>query len=160
MQDIYSVDPAFQELVELDELDDIDLSEAKYQAFSPEEKITNLVRAYQNNRAEIEALKSEEKRLKERRAARERREEWYRKEVQACMYFAKKQKIKTPFYTAYIGKGQPSLTVTDEAEIPDEYFETVTTRKLDRRKLLDEMKAGVYIEGAKIEQKETINIRL
>ena len=50
--------------------------------------------------------------------------------------------------------------MTDEAEIPDEYFETVTTRKLDRRKLLDEMKAGVYIEGAKIEQKETINIRL
>ena len=106
MQDLYSVDPAFRELVELDELDDIDLSQEKYQVFSPEDKITNLVRAYQNNRAEIEALKSEEKRLKERRAARERREEWYRKEIQACMFFAKKKKIKTPFYTAYIGKGQ------------------------------------------------------
>lgn len=160
MQDLYSVDPAFQELVELDELDDIDLSQERYQVFSPEEKITNLVRAYQNNNAEIEALKSEEKRLKERRAARERRENWFRLEIQACMVFSGKKKIKTPFYTAYIGKGQPSLTVTDEAEIPDEYFETVTTRKFDRRKLLDEMKAGVYIDGAKIEQKETINIRL
>lgn len=81
MKDLYSVDPAFQELVELDELDDIDLSEAKYQVFSPEDKITNLVRAYQNNRAEIDALKGEEKRLKERRAARERREDWFRLEI-------------------------------------------------------------------------------
>lgn len=162
MQDLYSVDPAFQELLdsELEEFSEIDLSQEKYREFSPEMAVTNLVKMFQNNKAEIEALELEEKRLKERRDARKRRQDWIRKEIQACMFFGNTKKVKTAFYTASIRKGQPTLTVTDENKIPDEYFDVITTRKLDRRKLLDEMKVGVYVEGAEIEQKDTLSIRL
>lgn len=54
----------------------------------------------------------------------------------------------SPFGTVSVAAGREALRVTDEAQIPDEYFRTRTERVLDRTKLLADLKQGVVVEGA------------
>jgi hypothetical protein len=52
----------------------------------------------------------------------------------------------SPFATVSVRAGVPSPMVLDEGQIPDEYFETV--RVLDKRKLWEDLKQGVVVDGA------------
>jgi hypothetical protein len=52
----------------------------------------------------------------------------------------------SPYGTASVKRGVPAPLVIDEGQIPDEYFET--KRVLDKRKLWDDLKQGVVIDGA------------
>jgi Siphovirus Gp157 len=52
----------------------------------------------------------------------------------------------SPFGTASVKRGTASPLVLDEGQIPGKYF--VTKRVLDKRKLWDDLKQGVVIDGA------------
>jgi hypothetical protein len=52
----------------------------------------------------------------------------------------------SPYGTVYVRAGIASPLVIDEGQIPDEYFQTV--RVLDKRKLWNDLKQGVVIDGA------------
>jgi hypothetical protein len=59
----------------------------------------------------------------------------------------------TRFHTrqasATIQRAQPALVVTDEQQIPHDYWRT--TRSLDRAELKDDLKQGVVIDGAHLD---------
>lgn len=55
-------------------------------------------------------------------------------------------KLKDAEFTASIGKPRDSLLITNEAEIPEEYWKT--TKSLDKAKLAEDVKNGVVITGA------------
>jgi hypothetical protein len=58
-------------------------------------------------------------------------------------------KFVTPHGTITLKRtGNPSVLVTDEGQIPDGYFHT--TRTLDKRLLLADLKVGVVVDGAVI----------
>jgi hypothetical protein len=68
------------------------------------------------------------------------------------------QKVKLPEFTAYIGASRPSVNITDEAALSDEY---VVIKKQPNKTLIKEhILNGVIVEGAELsEETETIVIR-
>jgi len=57
-----------------------------------------------------------------------------------------RKRYDAPDGTVTLRDGTPSLVVTDEKGIPDEYFRTV--RSLDRTALAADLKVGVFVPGA------------
>jgi len=49
-----------------------------------------------------------------------------------------------------------AVDIIDEDKIPDEYWVPVTTRKLDKKRILSELKAGVEIKGVRLVKKDFV----
>lgn len=47
-------------------------------------------------------------------------------------------------------KGREKVEFTNDSEVPEKYIDSVTTRKVDKRQLLADLKAGVKIAGAEL----------
>jgi hypothetical protein len=58
------------------------------------------------------------------------------------------KKMELPDMTVSIQAGRPSLQITDEKTIPDQYWRV--KRELDRTLIASELKEGVVIEGAEL----------
>lgn len=86
--------------------------------------------------------------IAERRARFQRRHEAYRGAAFAIMDALGLTRIEDAEFTATIGKPRAQCVVTDEAAIPERYFETV--RKLRKADLADDVKAGVVVPGAEL----------
>jgi hypothetical protein len=107
--------------------------------------------------AEAEALKAEEQRLASRRKPKEAAAERLKKYAEFEMLKAGITRSEGVFVLA-IQKNAPSVNVTDEDAIPRAYF-TMPAPVLDRRLLLDELKSGLTIPGAEIQQTQSIRIK-
>lgn len=59
-----------------------------------------------------------------------------------------KRKVESDDLTVSVRAGRDTVFVTDEAKVPDEYFDTVTTRVLNKTKLAADVEAGVVVDGA------------
>jgi hypothetical protein len=71
-----------------------------------------------------------------------------RTEAYQLMQIFEKRVFHAPEGTFSFRKGTDSALITDEGLIPDEYWEVVQVRKLDRAKLLEDLADGLVIEGA------------
>jgi len=49
-----------------------------------------------------------------------------------------------------------AVDIIDEEKIPDEYWVPVTTRKLDKKRILSELKTGVEIKGVRLVKKDFV----
>ena len=45
----------------------------------------------------------------------------------------------------------------DEDKVPDEYYITIQTKRLDKKRMVEEMKAGTKIPGARLVKKSFVN---
>lgn len=87
--------------------------------------------------------------LAERKKRYENRRDNLRGVAFAVMDALEEKKVEAADFTASIGKPRAGLIVTDETEIPDEYWKV--ERKLDRAKLSDDvLKNGLVITGAMV----------
>lgn len=59
------------------------------------------------------------------------------------------QKVDAGLFKVRIQKNPPSVEIIDEKKIPDEY-KIPQDPKIDSKKLLNDLKSGKEIEGAKI----------
>jgi chromosome segregation ATPase len=123
-----------------------------------EAKLCGIARVVKNLTADAEAIKAEEKRLSERRRATENNVQRLKEYAQRQMQMAQMQKAKDELFTLSIQKNPPSVRITDESTIPAPY-RIPQPDKIDKRALLDELKAGAEIEGAELEQTEGLRIR-
>ena len=55
-----------------------------------------------------------------------------------------------------IRKSSGAVEVIDENDIPDEYWVTVQTKKLDKKRILSELKEGSEIPGVRLIKKNFI----
>lgn len=87
------------------------------------------------------------KAMQARQQRYEARAMWLRTELLEVMLALERSSFAgSPFATASVRDAPASSVVLDETKIPDEYF--VTTRKLDRRLLLADLRQGLVIDGA------------
>lgn len=84
--------------------------------------------------------------LRERRERFQRKAETLRGVAFAIMDACGKTTFADAEFTASIRRGSPTVIITDEAAIPDEYWKV--ERKIDRTKLNSDAKSGVVIPGA------------
>ena len=69
------------------------------------------------------------------------------------------KKIVEPDFTISVRPGSPGVVVTSEAEVPDAY-KVPQPPKLDRRKILDALKAGADVPGAVLSNRQnTLSVR-
>lgn len=123
-----------------------------------EAKLCGIARVVKNLGADVDALKAEEQRLYQRRKTTENNIERLKAYAQRQMEFAQITKAKDELFTVALQKNPPSVRIADESAVPEAY-RIPQPDKIDRRALLDELKAGVEIEGCELVQTEGLRIR-
>lgn len=111
--------------------------------------------------SDINGLKSEELRLADRRKTMENNIARMKRNMQDALILSGQPKVKGQLFTFTMQKNPPSV-VMDESyieNIPDKYLKHPEPT-IDRKLLLEDLKAGVDLEGiAHLEQTESMRIR-
>lgn len=122
-----------------------------------EEKSDNYVKMIKNLDADVEAYKNQEKQFNKKRKTAENKISWLKKNLQSSMEQTGRKKVKTELFTISIQKNTPSLDITSEDNIGDEYYKV--ERTLNKKDLLKDIKEGLIIDGVGIKQTESLRIR-
>jgi len=123
-----------------------------------EEKAVGYAKVMKNIEGQVVAIKTEEKRLADKRRSLENNVKRLKESLQDAMLFNNKKSIKTDLFNFNIQKNPPSIRVIDEKMIPKRFYEKQEP-KLNRRGLLDELKSDESIPGVEIHQGESLRIR-
>lgn len=145
------------------------VQEALEQAENPEELIEKMDKAIQVKAAgialycencdrAIESLDATIKQLQERKKIFQNRKNSLKVYVLSSMKLHGITKIESPECTVSIQKNPPSVEVDEEKLIPQEYWKQQAP-VLDKKALLNDLKEGVIVQGARLKQTESIRIR-
>lgn len=145
------------------------IQEALEQAENPAELIEKMDKAIQVKAAgialfcencdrAIESLDETIRKLQERKKTFQNRKNALKVYVLSSMKLHGITKIESPECTVSIQKNPPSAEIDDERLIPAEYWKQPPP-VLDKKALLDDLKEGVSVQGARLKQTESIRIR-
>lgn len=118
-----------------------------------EEKAGNILFLIRNIEGDIEKIKAEEKRLKEKRLSAEKSIENVKAYLVQNMAAQNKAKIDNGVVKCSIIKSRPVLVLSDEGLIPDTFKKITVSSAIDKKQLLAHLKElpeGETIEGAAI----------
>ena len=118
------------------------------------EAIAEVVRSALLDAAYIAGLKQRIDEMRERLDRLELRHERKRAAVLDAMEAAGIAKITEPDFTVTLKASPPSVCITDETAIP-EWFWIPQPAKLDKRALLETLKAGTGITGAELSNRQS-----
>lgn len=124
-----------------------------------EDKVESIIKLYASKMSEAEAIKTEETRLGDRRKRVEKEAVWLHQYVEREMKRLDREKIKSPLFTIALQKNPPSVNILDESAIPQEYISFKEVKTIDKRIILDQLKAGFEVPGAEIKQERRLSIR-
>ena len=164
MANIYVLAGAFNRiwnLIEEGELDDETLMEV---FDNTEEELSVKLEGYckfiKNLEADIEGLKAEEKRLAERRRAKENAIERSKHAMQMAMYASGNTKIPCGTFTVSVQSNPPKCVLdASVADIPSKYL-IPQEPTVDKKLLLEDLKASdKQVPYAHIERGESLRIR-
>lgn len=113
-----------------------------------EGKAENLLAVVRNLDADTQALDTEIKRLQTRKNTISKRQAWLKDYLKSNMQATGINKISCPLFTITLTKPPQVVVVDDEAAIPDALVKVETVRKIDKKALLKDLKAGLDIPGA------------
>ena len=137
---LIEVDPNIDETTLLDTLEGAtDLHEA----------IGEVVRSALEDEAMLAGLKGRLEDLRERLERIRTRGEKKRQVALAVMEDTGVEKLMQPDFTVSLRASPPGLTITSEEDIP-EWFWVPQAPKLDKRAILDAIKAGTAVMGAEL----------
>lgn len=116
-----------------------------------------------NLTADADAIDDAAAAMKKRADRLRSRSEQVRTYLLVNMQAMKCPPIKCPFFTIRVRDNPPHVEVLNEGLVPDDYRvappETPPRQPLDKRKLLDALKAGAEIPGAKIARNQRLEIK-
>lgn len=123
-----------------------------------EEKAIGYAKVIKNIESDNQALAEEIKRLQGRKSSNENAIKNLKSNLQDSMEQTGKTVFKTPLFSFGIQNNKESTNIIDETKIPEHYFNE-QPKKLDKRRLLEDMQNGEEIEGADIKQTRSLRIR-
>jgi hypothetical protein len=123
-----------------------------------EDKVENVAKLVRCLDVDIEAIKSEEKRLADKRKALENKVASVKSYVQHEMEIAGVDKVKRATVTVSIQLNPPSVTIYDESLVPSGYM-IPQPSKLDKKSILKALKDGEEIPGCDIQQSRSLRIK-
>lgn len=119
------------------------------------ESIAKLIKSIE---ADEQAIKAEEERLYNRRKALENRRNSIKEYLESQLIVAGIDKVKGTMFTIAIQNNPPSVNIRDDATVPDKYY-VPQPPKLDKRALIEDLKAGAQYEGIELVQTKGVRIR-
>lgn len=125
-----------------------------------EDKADNYAKVIRQMKVDADGLDSEIKRLQARKKAIEGNSERMKSNLEEAMLATGKTKFKTELFSFGIQKNPPSVMVDEEhpERIPLEYL-IPQDPKIDKRRIMEELKAGAELSWARLEQSESLRIR-
>ena len=110
---------------------------------------------------DIKAFDDEIKRMTARKKTLVSHHNWLKEYLRSNMIETGITEISCPVFTAKTGKPGKMVEITNESELPMEYQELVPASfKILKKKILDDLKAGVDVPGARlIDSKIPLRIR-
>lgn len=156
-----------QYLSDLNRLNELDLDEQTFldtlEGLSGEleQKAINVAMYAKNLEASADAIKQAEKSMADRRKAIESKQEKIRQYLLENMLKTGITKIECPHFVLSTRKNPPSVEVLMQDQIPDEYFDIPEPPPptLNKKRLAEDLKAGVVIEGARLTQGHSLQIK-
>lgn len=125
-------------------------------AIELQNKSVNIVAYIRNEESFMEAVKSEEKRLKEMREKAENKIEKFKQYVKDNMEKLNLQEVPTELGSLKIAKNPMSVEIENEDEVPNEFKQEITTIKVDKTAIKNHFKeTGEIIPGIKIIDNKT-----
>jgi hypothetical protein len=167
MTDLTLYKIADQYLVDLQKLQDMDIDEQTFvdtiEGLSGELelKATNVAMFVRNLEASAEAIKAAEKQMAERRKALEAKADRIRQYLLDNMTRTGITKIDCPYFVLSVRKNPPAVEVLNQDMIPTDFFDIPEPPPpiLNKNRLKDALKAGEIIEGAKLTQGCSLQIK-
>jgi hypothetical protein len=156
-----------QYLADVRKLEELDLDEQTFLdtleglAGELEVKATNVAMLVKNLEASADAIKQAEKQMADRRKAIEAKTERIRKYLLENMIKTGISKIECPYFVLSVRKNPPAVEVLMADQIPDDYYDIPEPPPpvLNKKRLADDLKAGVVIEGARLTQGNSLQIK-
>ena len=137
-------------LVEADpDIDERTLADTLEGATSLKEAIGRIIRSALEDEHLAEALKSRLEQMRERLARIEATAENKRQVALAAMEEADLEKILEPDFTVSLRAAPPGVVIVNAQDIP-EWFWIPQSPKLDKRRILETLKAGTAVMGAEL----------
>lgn len=158
---------ADQYLTDLQKLQDMEIDDQTFAdtleglSGELEVKATNVAMFIRNLEASADAIKAAEKQMADRRKALEAKSDRMRQYLLDNMLRTGITKIDCPYFALSIRKNPPAVEVLNQDMIPDEYFDIPEPPPptLNKNRLKDDLKAGVVVEGAKLTQGSSLQIK-
>ena len=124
-------------------------------------KAQSVAAVIRNLEAEAEAVTAAAKAMTARAKRVQERAEGIRTYLLTNMQATGITRISCPWFVISLRKNPPRVDVSDEASIPDKFrvWPEVPAPMLDRRALLEALKAGDDVPGAALGQSERVEIR-
>jgi hypothetical protein len=162
---LYQISDAY--LADVRKLEELDLDEQTFldtlESLSGdlEAKATATAMFVKNLEANAEAIKQAEKAMAERRRTQESKADRIRQYLLENMLKTGISKIDCPYFVMSVRKNPPAVDVLMADQIPDEYFDIPEPLPpvLNKKRLAEDLKAGVVIEGARLTQGNSLQIK-
>ena len=122
-----------------------------------EDKAENIAKLIKNYEADIEAFKTEENRIAERRRTLENDVKRLKEYLFNNMKLTGKTKFKRGTFSFNIAKNPPSVEITNADMISCDY--KTYTEVLDKKAILQDLKDGKDVQGAILKQGESLRIK-
>lgn len=159
---LYELTQNYQNLIDLVDRDDIPnymLVQALHQIEGDiSEKIENTVKVIKTLEAEAEAFKKEEKRLNDRRKARETQIKNLKQYIEMTLTSIKKDKLKCSLFTVAMQKNKASVDITNINLLPNKYL-IQQSPIADKSLIMQDLKEDIAIQGIEIKQSKSLRIR-
>ena len=123
------------------------------------EKLQNITYIIKREESDLNIIDLEIKRLQERKKSKANNIDRLKCYMFEAMKFAEVKKVNTSLNTWSIAKNPASVNIVNESAIDSQYIITETVTKIDKKKLLADLKDGVEVVGAEIKQGERLVIK-
>lgn len=120
-------------------------------------KIDNIAVYVKNLEAEAVAIRAEEKRLKERREAKERKAERLKNYIKTSMMLQGETKFESSRVSMALRNSK--AVVVDESKLESVYFINKIVQFVDKKAIKAALEAGILVEGAMLEERKNLQIK-
>ena len=105
---------------------------------------------YKESEKEITLFEEQIKKLKNHTAVMKRAQERIKSLVLGMFSEVEQLPRHSTFNPIKVSKSAGAVDVIEESDIPDEYFVEIITKKLDKKRILQELKDGARIPGVRL----------
>ena len=154
MATLYEIDEEILNCVDMETGEIIDVERLGQLQLAREDKVEGIALWIKNLLSDVDAIKSEEGKLAQRRIANENKAKNLKEYLSK---FLNGQKFKTPKVSISYRKSE-SVEVTDLSKLDDDYLKFAEPT-VDKTKVKKALKAGTVLQGVSLVENQNIQIR-
>lgn len=122
-------------------------------------KVLSLANYVSDMESKAEALKHKIAALKTRMAIYDSRSASVRDYIKSNMEAADKPKVEGLDYVVSVARNPVSLVIMDEEKLPSSYFSYKQERVIDKAAIKNDLKDGLFLDGAMLIQNTSLRIK-